>query len=250
MMRRFFRQPLDDVLACLEKLAATKSPGLMMAGWMLVGVATWFVYVPIHELLHAAGCVVSGGAISKLEIQARYGGAILANFFPFVVTGGEYAGRLSGFDTRGNDLIYLATDFGPFLLTVLLGVPLLKVAGRSYRPILFPMAVVVGLAPFYNLQGDYYEMGSTVVTRTVTLMSGRSGTPIFEKLRSDDIFKLFEDFFVRPAELGVTNGGSFVGGFTIILASLIVGIVLAFLTYFLGHAASRLIVRGKAASGS
>ena len=84
--------------------------------------AGWFVYVPVHELLHAAGCATTGGTVTRLEIAPLYGGALLARIFPFVVPGGDYAGRLSGFDTRGNDLVYLATDLAPFVLTLLPGV--------------------------------------------------------------------------------------------------------------------------------
>jgi hypothetical protein len=39
----------------------------------------------------------------RLEIDPLYGGALLARWLPFVEAGGEYAGRLSGFDTAGSD---------------------------------------------------------------------------------------------------------------------------------------------------
>ena len=49
----------------------------------------------------------------------------------FVVSGSEYAGRLSGFDTRGSDWIYLATDLGPFVLTIFPGVWWMRRAARG-----------------------------------------------------------------------------------------------------------------------
>ena len=39
---------------------------------------SWYVYVPIHELLHALGCAATGGTVTTLEVQTQYGGAILA----------------------------------------------------------------------------------------------------------------------------------------------------------------------------
>ncbi len=246
-MRMFFRRPLDDVLACLRRLAGVKHPGLAMGGMFVVGLITWFIYVPIHELLHVAGCVVTGGDVTRLEIAPRYGAAVLAEIFPFVVPGGEYAGRLSGFDHKGSDLIYLATDFGPFLLTVLIGVPLLKAAGRGQRTLLFAVAFVVGLAPFYNIQGDYFEMGSIVATRAVTFAQGGGNPPAFEELRSDDIFKTLGDYFMNPARLGLQGAGDFALGALIILVGLILSIFFAFVTYWMGHQFSKLIARSPAA---
>src|SRR5258708_7146966 len=72
--------------------------GLLAGGW---------VYVPAHELLHAAACRLAGGEVRRLEIAPLYGGTALARLLPFVAAGGDYAGRLSGFDTRGSDLVYL-----------------------------------------------------------------------------------------------------------------------------------------------
>jgi hypothetical protein len=248
-----------DVIAALEQLATTRRPGAMMIGMVVVGILTWFIYVPIHELLHVAGCVVTGGTITELELPSRYGGSLLAKVFPWVVTESQYAGRLSGFNTHGSDLGYLATDFGPFLLTVLLGVPLIKICKRRARPILFPIAIVLGLAPFYNIQGDYYEMGSIITTRAATPLLGPSdpvtgadgvahppcpeiqGSPIaaYRCLRADDIFKLFTEFFTDPAKLHVRGASQFAIGLGIIIVGLVLDMLLAFLTYWLGHLVSR-----------
>ncbi|MGB2984892.1 MAG: hypothetical protein WBE26_03335 [Phycisphaerae bacterium] len=242
-MRRFFVQPLDDLASCLNRLVDGGRPGRSMCLALVAMVITWFLYVPVHELLHVAGCVVTGGTVSELEVSPQYGGALLARWFPFVVSGGEYAGRLSGFDTKGSDLIYLATDFGPFVLTVLFGVPLLRACARRRRPILFGIGVVVGLAPFYNLIGDYYEMGSVVTTRTVTLLRG-GVTPIaFEGIRSDDIFKLVGNICTQPGELALNSPSAIAAGAGLICISFIVAVVLALATYALGDCFARILFR-------
>lgn len=207
---------------------------------MLVAVVvTWFVYVPIHELLHAYGCIVTGGTVTELQIKAHYGGAFLARWFPFVVSGSDYAGQLTGFDTMGNDWIYLATDFGPFVLTVLIGVPLLRLCTKRRRVVVFAVAFVVALAPFYNIPGDYYEMGSTITTRGLTLLEGGGNPPRWESLRSDDVFTLLSDIFVKPAELGLGGVGTIIFALLVVLLSLIVAILLAFVTYALGDLVAR-----------
>jgi hypothetical protein len=210
---------------------------------MLVALAvTWFVYVPVHELLHAAGCVISGGTVSRLEISPRYGGALLARWFSFVVPGGDYAGRLSGFDTHGSDLIYLATDIAPYFLTIVLGVPLLRACTTRRRPILFGIAVVVGLAPFYSLPGDYYEMGSIVTTRAVTMLHGRAEPVAFHGIRSDDVFKLVGDLCLHPGELGLTGPLAIVTAAVLIVVSLLAGLVLALATYTLGNCVAGIVM--------
>jgi len=246
---RLYRRPLDDVLACLERIVTVRSPLRVLPPLLLSLVVSWVIYVPIHELLHAFGCWLGGGEVTKLEISARYGGGILAKFLPFVVTASEYAGRLSGFDTKGSDLTYLLTDFMPFVLSVVLGVPLLKIAGRKRRPMIFGLAVVTGLAPFYNLPGDYFEMGSIVVTRTVTLLRGWTGPPAYAKLRSDDIFKLLETYCTDPAQLDLSGTMNMLGGASVIVLSLAVAVLLAFLTYAMGHAFARALLPPRSRQG-
>ena len=106
-------------------------------------IGAWFVYVPIHELLHVGGCLATGGSVTELQLQAHYGGTLLAKWFPFVTTGGEYAGRLSGFDYRRSDWIYLATVFSPYVLSCVVGVPLIRLCCARCRPILFGVGIVV-----------------------------------------------------------------------------------------------------------
>ena len=248
-MRRLFELPVKDAVACLNCLAAHGRPYRAMGVMVAAMIVTWFVYVPIHELLHVLGCVGTGGTVSQLEVAPQYGGHLLAKWFDFVVCGGEYAGRLSDFDWKGSDLIYLATDFGPFVLSVVIGVPLLKLCTRRSRPLLLGAAVVVGLAPFYNVIGDYYEMGSVITTRVVTVASGGDAIA-FEGIRSDDIFKLAGEFCLRPGELGLEGPAAIVVGAALILMSFLLGIVLAFVTYALGDLFARLFFRGGASRAS
>jgi hypothetical protein len=152
--------------------------------------AAWVVYVPIHELLHALGCLATGGSVEELQIGVLYGGAILERIFPFVVAGGEYAGRLSGFDTGGSDLVYLATDAAPYLLTLLGGFSLLRLARRRRSAVIFGPALVLLTAPLISLPGDYYEMGSVLVSGAL----GLAGITGAEALRHDDLMKLLGEF--------------------------------------------------------
>lgn len=191
--------------------------GLVLA---LLGMAVgWWVYVPLHELLHAAACLAAGGEVTRLEIAPQYGGGLLALIFPFVVSGGEYAGRLSGFDTHGNDLIYLATDFGPFLLTLFPGVWLLRRAGAAGRPLLFGLALPFALAPFLSLPGDAYEIGSILVTQL----------PAWDaSLRGDDVVKKAQELAALPDAPW--------GGFVL---AILVGVAWAVLTCMAGGGVAR-----------
>lgn len=246
-MRKWIYIPLDDVLGAMEPIMRVRSPFRSLAPMMAAMVITWFVYVPIHELMHAYGCIVTGGTVTELEIKPMYGGSILARYFDFVTPGGPYAGRLSGFDTFDNDLIYLATDFAPFLLTVLIGVPLLRWCTRARRPWVFGAAVVVGLAPFYNLPGDYFEMSSILVTRTLTVLSGGNwiGPANYKGIRSDDVFTLLEKLITQPGELGLAGAGAIAVGSVLILVCVAFSVCLAFATYWAGAAVARILV-GKA----
>lgn len=185
---------------------------------------SWCAYVPIHELAHAWGCLLAGGEVTRLEIDWIYGAALLAKVFPYVTVGSEYAGRLSGFDTRGSDMTYLATCALPYVLTVLVGVPLLRAVPRARgwrRSLLFGAAVPIAYAPFVSLTGDYYEMGSILVTRVVAALA--PGFAV-DRWRSDDVFKLVGTLAADGRTADVVGAG----------ASLLVGAALAFATYWAG----------------
>lgn len=236
----WIRRPLDDTRAALEALAALPQPTRALC-WMAVGlVATWFVYVPVHELLHVAGCVATGGRVSELQLDPIYGGALLARLLPFVVPGGEYPGRLSGFDTGGSDLVYLATDFAPYLLSIAVGVPLLRRCARRSQPVLLGAAAVLALAPFYNAAGDFYEMGSILVTRAAAL---GSGTPLFASLRSDDLFALLGQLAGDPGALGLSGAGEVAGAALLVAVATLVSLLLALLTYAAGRVLADALAR-------
>lgn len=222
----FLSAPLTDYVAALE--AAFPSMRLSSAAAVLImAVVTWWIYVPIHELLHAHGCLWTGGEVTRLEIDAAYGAAWLQKIFPFVAVGSEYAGQLTGFDTRGSDLTYLATDFLPFALTILIGVPLLRSAAREReRPLraalMLGAAMPIAFAPFISITGDYYEMGSILVSRVASwLFAGFD----LKRWRSDDLFKLAEELMSSDGTLFDAAG---------LAAAFAVGSALMFVTYAAG----------------
>jgi hypothetical protein len=229
---RLVRLPLDDYLEALDRfLRALRLRYAMLLA--LSFAVSWWVYVPVHELAHALGCWLGGGEVTRLEIDPAYGAALLRRVFPFVAIGSDYAGQLTGFDTRGSDLTYLLTDFLPFVLTIFLGVPLLRSAaaprsgaGQALR---FGAALPLACAPFVSLPGDYYEMGSILVSRLVALCS-----PAFDpaRWRSDDLFELSARLF------GFAGGGT-AGDAAGLCLSFVAGAALAFATYGAGVAWSR-----------
>jgi hypothetical protein len=226
-VRRFFVLPLHDTARGLERCLGG---GLSALGLALTGLALgWWVYVPVHELLHAFGCWASGGTVSRLEIDALYGGGLLARALPFVVADSAYAGRLSGFDTGGSDLVYLATDLAPFGLTLLPGVWALRAAAGAARPLAFGLALPFALAPFLSLPGDAYEIGSILVTR-VPPWNGPETTHL---LRGDDLM-------LKAGEVAGAGGVAWLG---LGLAAAI-GLGWAFLTYGAGGALARLLGKG------
>lgn len=224
--------PVTDYLAALSTCLQPLGPGRLVA-LVSAFILSWWLYVPVHEIAHAYGCILTGGEVTRLEIDPLYGAAWLANVFPFVAVGSEYAGQLTGFDTRGSDFVYLATDFLPFLLTIFLGVPLLRSSAREHGRGLracakLGAALPVAYAPFISLTGDYYEMGSILVSRVVS-----RAAPAFplERWRSDDLLKLAGQLYS-----GGGDGTSF--DLLGLAVSAALGAVLAFATYGLGAATS------------
>ena len=156
--------------------------------WRLAaGIAIgWWLYVPVHELLHAAGCLISGGQVTRLEIRPIYGGALLARAVPFVTAGGDYAGRLSGFDTGGSDWTYFVTVYFPYLLS-LGGFWLMEAAVRRRSVFLFGAAIPCALAPLVSLTGDFLEAGALLLYQVWP-----GPDKINRHLISDDLFRLLE----------------------------------------------------------
>lgn len=230
------RAPFETTAQALEPVLTGPRAAARAVAALAALVVSWYVYVPVHELLHALGCAATGGTVTTLEIQAQYGGALLAHLFPFVTVGSDYAGRLSGFDTHGSDLVYLATDALPFSLSVGIGVPLLRACAVRSRPLLLGPACVLGLAPFYNLPGDYFEMGSIVVTRVL-------GRVRFEHLRSDDLFQLLASVWQQAS-----RAGDLVLPLAVVCTAGALAVVLAYATWWLGDCWAALVLRGGAGS--
>jgi hypothetical protein len=216
-------QPLRDWLDALE--ACVRDGGRAHLIVIALGfLVSWWIYVPVHELAHAWGCLLAGGEVTRLEIDGIYGAALLAKVFPYVTVGSQHAGRLSGFDTRGSDLTYLATCALPFVLTVFVGVPLIRAVpgARGWRrSFMLGAAVPIAYAPFVSLTGDYYEMGSIMVSRMVAAF-----VPGFavDRWRSDDLLKLV-GALARDARVTDAAG---------VAASLLLGAALAWGTYWAG----------------
>lgn len=177
-----FLSPVRDLLGTVDKALARGGRGFAaLALGLAVG---WWVYVPLHELLHALGCRVAGGSVTRLDIDTLYGGALLARLFPFVHAGSEYAGRLAGFDTHGSDVVYLATDLAPFLLALFPGVWLLRRMVRRGRAFAAGAALPFAFASYLSLSGDAYEIGSLLVVQLPAWASHRElvGDDVLRKL--------------------------------------------------------------------
>jgi hypothetical protein len=224
---RLLLVPFTDTLNGLDRCLDRGARGLLLVALgLLVG---WWVYVPVHELLHAAACRVTGGEVTRLEIDRIYGGALLARAFPFVVPASRYAGRLSGFETHGSDLIYLATDLGPFLLTLFPGVWALRRAAAARRAVLFGAALPFALAPFLSLGGDAYEIGSILATRLPPWAAPATRS----LLRGDDLGKKLGELASVP---GAPWGGA--------LLAVLLGTLWAFGTCALAGAVARALGAG------
>lgn len=202
-------------------------PDELAMAWIFVGLFLgWWVYVPVHELLHVAGCVLAGGDVSRLEIDALYGGALLERVFPFVVSGSDYAGQLTGFDTHGSDRVYQSTVLMPFVITVFPGMWLWRrlldsAATPGPRRSLAVGAVLpLVAAPLISLTGDYYESGSIVVS---ALFADAAGRPL-EAWRSDDVFRL----------VGEWPGAMTAADVAAIGAGIVLSVVFALVTLWLG----------------
>ena len=227
-MLRVLTLPVHDYFgalnACLGDFKVRHLAAIVLSFFL-----AWWCYVPIHELSHAFGCIIGGGQVSRLEIAPIYGAAFLESIFSFVKSGSAYAGRLSGFDTYGSDLTYLLTDFFPYVFTILLGIPLLKsVSSQNRAPfinsVIFGISLRFAYAPFISVTGDFYEMGSILVSRAAVLLIP-SASP--ERWRSDDLFKLMDRMFFSGSIPHVLD-------IIVIGASFLAGVIIIFTVYWAG----------------
>lgn len=218
--------PFEDFLSGLDRCLTKSAPSNILLV-VVIFITSWWIYVPVHELCHAFGCMLGGGSVTALEISPRYGGAVLEKIFPFVSSGSDYAGQLTGFDTGDSDLTYLLTVFFPFLLTIFIGVPLLRSVPRSSpraASVKLGFSLPIAFAPFMSFSGDYYEMGSIVISRLTALFSPSLD---IERWRSDDLFKLSDELFFSGGRYGA---GDIAG----VALSFVLGIALIYSTYLLG----------------
>ena len=191
-------------------------------------IVSWWIYVPVHELLHAAGCMITGGTVIQLNIAPHYGGYLLARLFPFIQTGGDYAGRLVGFETGGSDLCYLFTVFAPYLLTLIMGAMLLRSSFSRRYPLMYGAGLIIAFAPFISVTGDYYEMGAILITR---VMGSLFPSSPWESFRSDDVFRLLQEIAKDPAAFNIHGSLAKIRAIMIIVTSFALGLFLAGLTY-------------------
>jgi hypothetical protein len=228
--------PMRDFLSATEASLQTSLPlnVVIIFSCLLI---SWWIYVPIHELFHAFGCLIGGGEVSRLDIAPLYGAAFLKGLFPFVSVGSEYAGQLKGFDTFGSDSTYLLTDLFPYILTITLGVPLLKsacsrTASSHLNSVKFGIAIPLAYAPFIAVTGDFYEMGSIIISRLSAWVF-----PGFKPFywRSDDLLKLSRQLFF-------SGHVPYIQDVIGLSASLLLAIVLIFSTYWAGVFWSRLLL--------
>jgi hypothetical protein len=185
-------------------LSSARSKDILI---MLVGLLCgWWLYVPIHELMHVAGCILSGGSVQRLELSPLYGGLMLSHVFDFIVAGGDYAGRLSGFNYK-EDWSYAVTVFFPYILS-LPGFLLLEKAVENRWHWLYGAVLPLTFAPLISLTGDMFELGS------LSLYQMWSGPEEISRLLiSDDMFLLMQQIHQGELATGFTTGVIlFVGG--------------------------------------
>ncbi len=240
---RFFLQPVRDLFATLEALVVpARRPLLVLGGLLVCTSAGWFLYVPIHELAHVAGCELTGGEVRQIALAPLYGGRLLEGVVPGVVAGEGHAGRITSFSTGRSDLCYLATDILPYVLSIL-AVPLLRLAAKRRSVLLAGLALVPAVAPFLGLTGDYYEMGSVLVTRAMSPWEAPPDPgqepPGVMRLRTDDPGGLVLRFREDPAALDEAFPAGPVAFATGFAASALVGVFLALATYALGDLLAR-----------
>lgn len=236
-IREIFTLPLYDYFAGL-KICLT---GFKVSYLIIIVIAffvSWWVYVPVHELFHAFGCLLGGGEVNKLTLSPLYGAFFLKGLFPFISSGSEYAGQLTDFDTHNNYLTYLLTVFLPYVLTILIGIPLLKsVEDNSTSPYLncikFGVALPIAYSPFISITGDYYEIGSIIVTKFASFLFVSFQV---ERWLSDDLFKLSEKLFFSTDVVRAED----IGG---VVLSFFLGIILAFVTYRAGRLWANVIMK-------
>ena len=195
---------------------------------LLVFLVSFWIYVPIHELMHAFGCMLTGGEVRELAIDATYGGKLFAKIFPFVVSESEYAGQLTDFTTP-NKFAYFIVDMFPYLLS-LPGILFIRLAAKKNYLWLFSLGFLLMLVPLTQIFGDFYEATSLGMGEVMTMFNSNLEA---DSIVSDDMFKLISSINENP-ESSILNyifvGLSFILG--LILAWLVIIIQVPFAKLF------------------
>ena len=129
--------------------------------------------------------MATGGSVTRLEISPVFGGRLLERHFSWIVAGGEYAGRLSGFAPAG-DLSYFVTVALPHVLLAPIGAALARRAARGRTALGFGAALAAALQPLASLTGDAYEAASIPITRLARV----AGFSAALDLRGDDVARV------------------------------------------------------------
>ncbi len=202
----------------LEKLLDTGEYKKLL--FLLVGlIIAWHVYTPIHELLHVAGCLMTGGTVEELALKPQYGGTILQEFFPFIVPDSDYAGQLTGFTTP-NKWAYAVVDFTPFVLSLFGGLTM-AVCYEKRWTWLFGVATILSFVPIVSLPGDFFEAASLATSEWLGMISENAG---YRLLISDDVFKLIPTL-IENQQMNITV--SFFILVTVLLAILFILVLFA-----------------------
>ena len=203
----------------LAALDAAMQQGHWSFALLLISLlVVWHVYAPLHEMLHVAGCVLTGGTVNELVLQPQYGARLLQLGLPFIVVdeGGAYAGRLTGFTTP-NRWAYALVDLFPYLPSVW-GLTLLEWARRRRSAVLFAAGFVLAYVPWLSLTGDFYELASLATAPLAPVLIPNATA---EQFISDDVFRLLGEMRARGE---LTPGGL---GLVALTQALALGAVLA-----------------------
>jgi hypothetical protein len=208
ILRAVTIEPWRRLEACLERVIAGPRPLARLLVVAICAAAAWWVYVPLHELAHAGGCVSCGGEVRRMTLAPLYGGRIAARCFSWIDDRTSYAGQLADFSTGGSDLCYLWLVLAPFVATPLAR-PLLRRASRRRSAPGFAAGVVLAAVPVLSIPGDFYEAASIVVTHAAGGL-----LPDASRLRSDDLVGLVSRLAARgaaPLEWAAVIGAATLG---------------------------------------
>jgi hypothetical protein len=230
-----YRLLRDHLVEVAESLIAESGGRSSRKGKLLFWMAVlWAVYVPLHELLHALGCVATGGEVQEIRLSVLFGGSLLERLFPMFQGEWSLGGRVSRFSTGGSDWVYLATDAAPYIPSVLFGVWLMQTGIRSQRTFVLAAGLILSLAPVISIPGDYYEMGSILTGNTAKFVLGiPPGSPMansVDLLRSDDIILLIREIAGEQRDVTPLGTGR---AFLLVVVSLGIGVWLAGATYWM-----------------